>query len=302
MKNISAALLSIVLFFGVSAAAFADDASDDLEAFKNFLDSDELTAVIEQTRDDSLVKSFGYTGVSARYGNDTVGYKEYNALYSDFLDRLANGTAVGELVSDEYIWVVSSGKIKVDVSINDKGEWYARRVGTLLDELIESGVVDGSVRFDQVNSAIERIGRTNVKDVICVNLPGMYVRFVCLVSDTTFVMPFTPNPDFMGFENGKMYTASEADKIWNEYVASIPVCHNAEIINGRDINDLTVEELLSLEYGGTNGGIVTNIEPSPAAKNGIPVAVILIAPVVCIGAGIAVMMLVWNKRGKKRGK
>lgn len=303
MKKIFAVVLILVLFSGVSAAAYADGASDRLGAFKNFYDTDEMTTVIKQTRNDSLLRSSGHAELKAHYGDNTTEYKEYDAIYPDFLDRLENGAAVGELISDEYTWVFSQGYVKTEVSLNDKGEWQTGQIATAPKELIEKGeVADGFVRLDQVNAAIKQIGGSNVKDVICVNLPRKYAKFVCLVSDTTFVIPFTPRPDFTGFENGKMYTASEANEIWKKYIDSLPVCNNAEILNGHSIDELTAEELLSLEYWGTGERTVTQTESSSVAKNGIPLAVVLIIPAVSIGAAIAIMMLVWDRRGKKHGK
>lgn len=303
MKNLFAMLLSVSLFSGISAVAFAGSASDKLVGFNNFFDSDEMTTVIEQNRDDSLFSSFKNKSASDRNDSSVIGYKQYDAQDANFLDRLAEGATVGELVSDEYRWVFVSGDATAVAAMNDKGTWYTTKVSVLLDEMTESGkIVDSSVRLDDVNSAVERIGRSNVRDVVCVNLPRRYIKFVCLVSDTTFVIPFASSPDSMGYENGKMYTASEANEIWKKYIDSLPVCNNAEILNGRSIDELTVEELLSLEYWGTGERTVTQTESSSVAKNGIPLAAVLIIPAVSIGAAIAIMMLVWDRRGKKHGK
>ncbi len=301
MKKIIIILFAAVVSAAVSVTAFADNSPEDCRSFESFFDSDELAIVIEQTADDDFMKEIEYTAANVHRDNNIGEYKEYSALYPDFLDRLANGTPVKELISDEYAWIIPSGEYTADVHLNDKGEWYTVRIGRFDEEVIKRGIVkDDSVRFDQVNSAIEKIGMSNIEDVICINMPTKYVKFVCLVSDTTYVIPFCPRPDFNGFENGKLYTAAEANEIWFENVASKISTHNAEIINGRDIDELTMDELLSLQIGGLGTGNGTATQPE--VKNNMPIIPILIIPAAAIAAAITITMLVWNKRGKKHSK
>lgn len=301
MKRILKIFAAMISAAAVSMTAFAESALEDCRAFESFFDSDELAVVIEQTSDDFYMKEIGYTAANV-YSSKNIGeYKEYRALGADFLERLANGTSVKELISDECTWIIPSGKYTAEVSLNNEGEWHTDRIGWFSEELIESGaILDDCVRFDQVDLAIKRIG-SNIEDVICVNMPTKYSKFVCLVSDTTYVIPFSPRPDFTGLENGKLYTASEANKIWSDNIGSNISAHNAEIINGRSIDDLSIDELLSLEYHGV--GAKNAAETAvPLENNKIPLLLIIIIPAAVIAAAITVMLLVWDRSGKKHSK
>lgn len=301
MMKISAIFSAMIMAATFTMTAYAEDAPADCKDYKNFFDNAEFEFVIEQTRDDNFMKDIGYTTADAQSnsrGSNIIGeYKEYTAFDDhEFFEGLANGTSINELVPDEYIWVIPSGEYTAEVRLNDEGEWYTACIGR--DLINKSGILGDTVRFDTVNSAIEQLGGSaNVEDVICVNLPLKNIRLVCIVSDTTYVIPFCARPDFTKFESGKLYTAAQAYDIWSKEPSKRSEV-NAAILNGRNIDELTLDEILSLELGGAGTG--TEAQPEP--KSEMPVIPIIIIPAVFIAAAITVTILAQNKNSRKRSK
>ncbi len=301
MKKVSAIFSAMILAATVTMTAYADNAPADCKDYKSFFDNEELGVVIEQTRDDNLMKDTGYNAANAqsnsRSSNITGEYKEYIAGDDHkFFEGLANGTSINDLISDKYTWIIPAGEYTAEVRLNDEGEWYTARIGR--DLIKKSDIAGDTVRFDTVNSAIEQLGGSaNVEDVVCVNLPVKYIKLVCIVSDTTYVIPFCARPDLTEFENGKLYTAAQAYEIWSKEPTKRSAV-NAAILNGRSIDDLTLDEILSLEYGGAGTGTAAQ----PETKSEMPVIPIIIIPAVFIAAAITVTILAQNKNSKKRAK
>ncbi len=305
MKKISAIISAVILAVSVSMTASAESVSVDCRDFTGFYDGAEFARVLEQMSGDDMLRSDGASVMSVQADTDDA-YGEYKCyrVGSDFLKNLADGASVKELLPDEYVWKMETEYSTATVGLNDNNEWCSAGVGYLDPQLVASGTVDSRfVRFDMVNSALEEIGAANVQDVFCVELSGSYTNLVCIQADNVYIVPFCSRPDFTGLENGKLYTAAEVNKIWSEGIGKTNEKYgkmNAEIINGRDISELTTEEILSLHYGYGGTGAVTAAQTE--IKNEMPILPIVIIPAAVIAAAITITMLLWRKSDRKIGK
>lgn len=305
MKKIISALSAVLALTVISTNAFADSNPITCKDFPDFCDTNEFSQVIEQNANNFYMKDIGYTGAVPASENVTLSeYKEYSVSFK-FLEGLSKGTPIEELLPDDYAWMIPSGNSLAKAVLKD-GAWKVIGYSYATPEQIANNEADDdSIRIDKINSAIETITSNGsvIKDVVCVKVVGYFSTFVCIVSDETYLIPFCSRPDFTGLINGKLYSASDVYETLLHTMGNGESSHNAEIINGRDLSELTDEEFMMLEFGGGGSvkqNVVQDVEIQQNAE--IPFLPIILIPAAAIAITITILLLVWNRRKAPKNK
>lgn len=172
--------------------------------FESFYDHKELLKVMQDLK-----------SKSAPYLNDPTftAYKEYSFSH-DFLYKLAQDSSVNELIlGKKYSWVFPSRYGDSTAALKDS-KWQTIGSSYSVVPPDSAKIVDGIVRADQINAAIDEIRESDqceITDVICTRITDYFGKYVCITTEkSAYLIPFSVRPDFTGLENGKPYKLSEA--------------------------------------------------------------------------------------------
>ena len=144
------------------------------------------------------------------------GYKIFSLAEPDFIAALQKGKGLSDIISDRYVWIVSTAsndRIKV---VEDEGVW--RVVGYSSSDSGEAST--NIVRMEEVYGAITELNQESDEanvTVQCFEAPMYHTDFVYInIDDFDYLMPFGNRPDLTGLENGAIYTPQEVCGILGE--------------------------------------------------------------------------------------
>lgn len=302
MKKIISIFLAAALTAAVSVRGYADDMSEfDCKSYSGLFDADEFSEVVKQTSGDYYINEIKsiepqpLTANGVSDGSEPDAYKIYYITSADFFGKLSEGAKVLELLPESYSWIIPGESTVAKVIADEEKGWRTVGYKTIShrdpDDVVKSDVV----KFDEVNSAVERIrlnDPSEITDVVCVNYVGVFTNFVCItLADKTYLIPFGSRPDFTGLENGALYTPDEAETILKQNMPDVFV--------EADPN----ADPLEMRYGG--GGIemwdpVEKTDPPAESRKITPLLPLVLISAAVIAGGITAAVLVWNRKSKHK--
>lgn len=215
-RIISIAVLVILIINSVSLKIYAYDYREDT------LESSDDKEEVMGLEQDIIRRSSGniYSGSST--GN-TIDFNSAVKVYlfeaDELIALLDNG--VFQIETDrQYVW-------KIPVLENDK-EYRYTVVGR--DE-------NGSYGFTNVISPIDVEKQTpyifgdigleskfsDIEEACIVSIPMWSVDFILVKDNGMKIIPYATRPDFFGFTNGMVYSASDMKKLLEDYIGEIGV-------------------------------------------------------------------------------
>lgn len=302
MKKIILILFTAALALSVSVCGYADDVSKfDCKNYSGFFDADEFVEVNKQISGDYFINEIksleprSAAKYSVNSTSEPLAYKVYDITSIDFLDKLSEGAKVSDLLPESYSWIIPGESTVAKVIADEEKGWTT--VGYKIishrdpDDVVKSNVV----KFDVVNSAVERIrlkDRSEITDVVCVQFVGAFTYFVCItLTDKTYLIPFGSRPDFTGLENGALYLPNEAEDILKKYMP--------EIFEEVDLN----ADPLEMRIGGAGFEMWNPVEETNApaeSRKAVPLFLLVLICAAVIAGGITAAVLIWDRKSKHK--
>ena len=139
-------------------------------------------------------------------------YKMHALDQMDLVAALQEGISPSEIISDDYVWVVSTPDneaIRVD---KVDGEWTVLGYSTPAS----ANATTDLIQMDTVNREASMLAaETNeLSELLCFEAAMYHTNFLYMkTADGEYLIPYGSHPDLTDLENGELYTPQEVSEI-----------------------------------------------------------------------------------------
>ena len=214
MKKLSCLSVGALLCLALAIPASAADV--DVSSYDDFFNVAEYEEVQEAIMNTEILYENGVlSNMQTRSGTESQlkdAYKMHTLEQIDLVAALQEGVSLSEIISDDYVWIVSTPDdeaIRVD---KVDGKWTVLGYSSPAS----ADAATDLIRMDTVNEELSIISaETNeLPEVLCFEATMYHTNFVYMdTADGEVLIPYGSRPDLTGLENGKLYTPQEVSEI-----------------------------------------------------------------------------------------
>lgn len=194
---------------------FAKAADVNTMLYDNLFDATEFREVQEAIWGTDVLYENGILSEAQTRSN---GENEFDNSYKlhflegNLVSVLNNGGSISTLISDDYVWIVSTANnnaIRVD-DVN--GKWEVLGYSTPSSKNSTTDLIQMDTLI--TNLSTFSTDQNAVTELICFEAPMYHTNFVYMnTPDGEVLIPYGSRPDLTGLENGKVYTTQEVSDI-----------------------------------------------------------------------------------------
>lgn len=207
---IMASLLCLSLIVSASAMGI------DVMSYSDFFDCVEFREIQDTVLNSRILNDNGVLSdvqtISGDGGQLSCSYKVFSLKQMDLVAELQAGTELADLISDDYVWVVSTPSNATIRVAEVDGEWDVLGYSIPVSE----NTVTDLIQMDSLNTeiAILSTDQNTVASLLCFEAPMYHTNFVYMETENgEFLIPYGSRPDLTGLENGALYTPQEVSNI-----------------------------------------------------------------------------------------
>ncbi len=214
MKKFSCLTVGALLCLALTVPASAVDT--DVSSYDDFFDAAEYKEVQEAILNTDILYENGVlsdvqtrSDAGSQLGDS---YKLHTLDQIDLVAALQEGASLSEIISDDYVWIISTPDneaIRVD---EVDGEWTVLGYSTPAS----ANATTDLIQMDTVNEEVSTFseGTNGLTELLCFEATMYHTNFVYMkTADGEFLIPYGSRPDLTGLENGELYTPQEVSEI-----------------------------------------------------------------------------------------
>lgn len=159
------------------------------------------------------------------------GYKLYSLETPDFINEISKGSDLKDLISSDYVWVLSSSTDTTVKVNNNEDKWTVIGFKTPVRGKTDDDLID----FNQILALLEEVkinSEVSKDSVLCFEASMYHTSFVYIpTSKKVFLIPYGSRPDLTGLENGKLYDVQEVAEILDKAFATNHEADSGLVVN-----------------------------------------------------------------------